>query len=353
VRFHLQQHREHAHEVGRRGAPLAHLQCAAQPIAEVGRHTAERERQLGAQQVADVGEQDVEVDAVVGQPADGGKDVSGLAVEHQVEDAERLVLGHEAQGVAHPLRRDGAVAERQHLVGKRERVPHGTVGRARQHGQRFGIGDDPLFGQHGDQAFAHVRRADALEVEPLQPAEHRRGGLGDLLRLGGGKDEDHARGRLLEHLQQRVPRLAREHVRFVDDVHLVAVVAAGGVHRALAQVAGVLDAAVGRRVDLHHVERGAAAPDAQAARALAARFAVVPLVLAVERHRQHARQRRLAGAAGTAQQVAVGHAPAGDGALQRSRHVRLHGDRGEGLGAVLAGEGERHGLKLQTVDDRR
>ncbi len=116
--------------------------------------------------------------------------------------------------------------------------------------------------------------ADAFEIEALQPAEHRRGGLRDLLRVGGGEHEDDARRRLLENLQQRIPRFAREHVRFVDDVHLVAIVARRRVHGALAQVARVVDTAIGRRVDLDDVEAGRTAPDAPAAGADAARLAV-------------------------------------------------------------------------------
>jgi hypothetical protein len=91
--------------------------------------------------------------------------------------------------------------------------------------------------EHRREAGADLRRADAAQVEALQAAEDRRGRLGDLLRLGGGEHEHHARRRLLEHLEERVPRLAREHVRLVDDVDLVAVLARRRVHGALAQLA--------------------------------------------------------------------------------------------------------------------
>ncbi len=73
-------------------------------------------------------------------------------------------------------------------------------------------------------------------------------------------------------------------------------------------------------------------------------FAVVAAVLAVERHREDAREGRLARAARTAEQVGVRHAVARDGVAQRGRDVRLHGDVGETLGAVLPCEGERHCL---------
>ena len=138
----------------------------------------------------------------------------------------------------------------------------------------------------------------------------------------------------------------------VDDVELLPKDLGKAVELRL-DPAGILDAAVRGRVDLDDVQRGAAAPDAKAARALAARFAVVALPLAVEGHGEHARERRLAGPSRPAQQVAVGHATAGNRALQRSRHVGLHGDPRERLRAVLSGEGEEHGIKLQTVDGGR
>ena len=67
--------------------------------------------------------------------------------------------------------------------------------------------------------------------------------------------------RLLQNLEQRVPRLAGEHVGFVHDVDLVVALLRGGVHRALAQLARVVHTAVARGVDLHHVEVGRAVPD--------------------------------------------------------------------------------------------
>ena len=87
------------------------------------------------------------------------------------------------------------------------------------------LGVHAFRGEHRRQPGADVGGADPLEVEALQPAQHRSRGLRDLLRLGGGEDEHHPWRRLLEDLQQRIPRLAREHVRLVDDVDLVAIVA--------------------------------------------------------------------------------------------------------------------------------
>jgi hypothetical protein len=170
-------------------------------------------------------------------------------------------------------------------------------------------------------------------------------GAADCAIFCGSVVEHDARRRLLEDLEQRIPRLAREHVRLVDDVDLVVIVARRCVHRSLAQFARVIDAAVRRRVDLDDVEARRAGPDARARRTFATGLALerrIAAALAVQRHREHASQSRLPNAARPAHEIPVRHAPARDRALQRRRHVRLHGDVGKALGAIFSGERERH-----------
>ena len=60
-------------------------------------------------------------------------------------------------------------------------------------------------------------------------------------------------GRLFQRLEQRVERLVREHVHFVDDVDLEAG-AAGPDVDVLPQLADLVDAAVAGAVDLQHVD---------------------------------------------------------------------------------------------------
>ena len=74
--------------------------------------------------------------------------------------------------------------------------------------------------------------------------------------------------RLLDRLQQRVEGFVGDLVRFVDDENLVAV-ARRPVADVLAQLAHLVDAAIGGRVDLDHVD-AAAGGDLLAAGALAA-----------------------------------------------------------------------------------
>ena len=289
--------------------------------------------------VGQTGEQEAEVDAEVGEPSHGREDVAGAMLRDDVEQRHVFVFVHQAERVAHARRGDVAGVEREDLVRERERVAHRAVGRAGEHAERVRLDPDLLLLQDGGEALTHVRWTDALQVEPLHAREHRRGGLGDLLRLGGGEHEDDARRRLLEDLQERVPRLAREHVRLVDDVDLVAVVAGRPVLRAFAQLARVVDAAVRCGIDLDHVERRRPGPDARAAGAGAARLVVGALVLAVERHREDARERRLARAPRTAEQVGMRDAVVGDRVLQGGRHVGLDRDVCESFRAVLAGQG--------------
>ena len=346
MRLDLHDQVQHAQDITRREALRALGEFFLQSLGHVRERAAQHHGELRAQEIREIREEDREIDPEIGESRDGGEYIPGPALDDDVEQRQMLVLVHEPERLAHALGGDPAAAERQHLVRERERVAHGAVGGAREHRERVGIGLDALGREHGGQAHAHVGRPDATQIEALHPREDRRGGLLDLLRFGGGEHEHHARRRLLEDLEECVPRLAREHVRFVDDIDLVPVLARRRVHRALAQLTGVVHTTVGRRIDLHDVERRSTTPDPGARRALPARLAILAALLAVERHREHPRERRLPCAAGPAEQIRVRDAVAGDGIAQRVGHVRLHGDLGELARAVLPGEGERHPRKL-------
>ena len=91
---------------------------------------------------------------------------------------------------------------------------------------------------------------EAAEVEPLAPPDD---GGRHLVRLGGGQDEPDAGRRLLEHLQQRVERLARQALGLVDDVDLLPALAGAVGARSRSSRASSTPA-VGGRVDLDHVQ---------------------------------------------------------------------------------------------------
>ena len=140
------------------------------------------------------------------------------------------------------------------MIEERQAVAHPPVGALGDEAEGVLIGGQALRNDDVAQAQGDGLRANAPEVEALQAGQDRGGALGDLLRLRRREHEHHAGRRLLEDLEERVPRLAREHVRLVDDVHLVAGFRARGVHGALAQVAGVVHAAVRRGVQLDDVQ---------------------------------------------------------------------------------------------------
>ena len=119
--------------------------------------------------------------------------------------------------------------------------------------QRDRVGADLdalLLGDAADHGRELLGRG-AGEVEAVAAVDDRRQHLAG---LGRGQDEDRVRRRLLEGLQERVPRLRREHVRLVEDVDLRAPADRRELD-GVAQLADVVDRVVRRRVHLDDVER--------------------------------------------------------------------------------------------------
>lgn len=140
-------------------------------------------------------------------------------------------------------------AEGQRLAEQGHAVAHASGGTARKEADGVFLERDAFLVEHARQMGHQFGFGDGLENEMLAAADDRdRKFVG----LGGGEDERCAWRRLFQRLEQGVEGFAREHVRFVDDEDLVA-----AFHRrvgdGLAQAAGVVDAAVGRAVDFHHV----------------------------------------------------------------------------------------------------
>ena len=95
-----------------------------------------------------------------------------------------------------------------------------------------------------------VDELDGVKAEVLAA---RADGLRDVFGLGGGHHEDDVVGRLLERLEQRVEGGVGDLVGFVEDVDLV-LVARGAVAGGVAELADLVDAAVGGGVDLDDVD---------------------------------------------------------------------------------------------------
>ena len=177
------------------------------------------------------------------------------------------------------------------------------------------------------------------EVEALAARED---GGRHLVRLGGGQDEDGVHRRLLQGLEQRVEGLGGEHVHLVDDVDLHAAFHRGEVHL-VAQVADVVDAAVGGGVHLDDVH-GAAPADGLAVRAGAVGVGggLALAGVAVEGHGQDLGGGGLARAARTGEEIGVAHPVLVDGVDERAGDVLLPDDVLEAGRPVLAVEGDCH-----------
>ena len=199
----------------------------------------------------------------------------------------------------------------------------------------------------------HVGRQLGRRDEPERVVVRARAdGADDLLGLGRREDELHVLRRLLDDLEQRVEALRRHHVRLVDDVDLEAALRRA-VAGPLAQVTGVVDATVARGVDLDDVDRARAAARERHARVARAARDRRRALLAVEAAREDARARRLAAAAGAAEEVGVVDPARAQRLHERLRHVLLADDVGEALGPVAAVQGGGHARNPNRPDRRR
>ena len=158
---------------------------------------------------------------------------------------------------------------------------------------------------------------DLLEPRSLEGERLAAGADGrDHLRLlGRAEDEDEVGRRLLDQLQERVPGRRRQLMRLVDDVDLVAALRRLE-HRALADLADLVDPALRGGVHLHDVERGAVGDRAGDARR---RVEVgAGAALGVQRLREDARHRRLARPARPGEEVRLPHLVGLDRVPQRA-----------------------------------
>jgi hypothetical protein len=156
----------------------------------------------------------------------------------------------DAEHREHVVGGDARAAVGDELVQSAERVAEASVGRARDRADRAVIDLDRLGLRDAPDDFGDLAQPWTLEVEALAAVDDRRH---HLVGLGGREHEDGVRRRLLERLEEGVPRLAGEHVGLVDDVDLP-LARRRHVTDAVAQVADVVDRAVRGGVHLDHVE---------------------------------------------------------------------------------------------------
>ena len=181
----------------------------------------------------------------------------------------------------------------------------------------------------------------AGEEEGLAARAH---GPEHLVELGRAEDEDEVRRRLLDQLQERVPRGVGELVRLVEDVDLEA-----ALDRleddVLADLADVVDPALARGVHLDHVERRAACDrDARVAGLVRGRRRAL---LAVERLGEDACERGLPGAARAGEEVGLAHLVVLDRVAEGPDYGLLADDLVEVLRPVLPVERGHLGHRIE------
>ena len=145
---------------------------------------------------------------------------------------------------------DGRAGKRDDLVEGALRVAHAAVADARHQHQRGFVGLQPFGIGDPSQLIRDRLDPDRLQLEDLRARLDRRRNLLDLRRR---HHEDDVGRRLLDRLQQRVEGAPGEPVDFVDQEHLVAVAGRRGAQPGDDDVADLVDAGVGRRVDLEDV----------------------------------------------------------------------------------------------------
>ena len=198
------------------------------------------------------------MNCVMSRPDPASRSTPAAPPSGRASTSESAVCEHElgvgdAEDLEHVVELDLLAAVGDELLERAERVAERAGRRAREHADR-GVGRlDALLGGDAAQHAGDLLERRPLEVEAVAAVDDRRR---HLVRLGRRQHEDDVRRRLLERLQERVPRRGREHVRLVEDVD-----AAAAAHRrerdVLAQLADVVDRVVRRGVHLDDVERGA------------------------------------------------------------------------------------------------
>ena len=245
---------------------------------------------------------------------------------YQIGQLEEKIFACRADVFQHIAAVDLFLSGRQHLIEHAQAVPHGTVRAVCQQfqravGQRYAfILADPPHAVH-QQLLRYT-----FEVKPQAPGKN---GRREFLRFSGRQNEHHIFRRFFQCLEQCVKRPGRQHMHFVDDIDFFPA-DCRRILDTLPQLADILDAVVGSRVDLDHVHKGPLA-DRAAVCALAARPSLWVFVQTVDALGKDARGRRLTRPACAAEQIRVADLAACDLMFEDSDDVFLPEDLVEHL----------------------
>ena len=289
----------------------------------------------------------------------------------RIEAADHNLLNHPVQGFAvavdhrvdrladQGLRRE---SKQRHRGIVRDHTVHGPDHQLVKHGKR--IAHRAATGAHRELEHAGLRLDALLLADRFQIRPHHLGGhqaerimvgaranrADHLVRFGRREDEHDVFRRLLNNLEQRVEALLRDHVGLVENEDLVSV-AGRREPCALAQLAGIVDAVVRRRVDLDHVDRPrASGGQILAAFALAARVRGRALD-AVDAAGKDAGGAGLAAAARPGKQVGMREFALVERAHQRDRDLILPDDPFEGVRSITSIQCKCH--RLQPTPTRQ
>ena len=238
------------------------------------------------------------------------------ALGDHVRQRDEHFLSGSAQKIQHIRRIHRLVAAGDALVQNAQAVSYRTIRIGRDDPEsRFGHLNADVLTDLLHPADQDIFR-DPFEIQPQTPGKN---GGRQLAGLRRGQNERHIFRGFLQRLQQGVEGLRGKHVHFVDDVDLVPS------HRrrivdAVAQLADVIDTAVGGRVDLHHIQE-IAVTDGLTGRALAA--GPLSLRRTVQTLGKQPRRGGFAGASGSAEQVSMAGGPGGKLILQDLRDMFL------------------------------
>ncbi|MBV6466622.1 MAG: hypothetical protein PGMFKBFP_01942 [Anaerolineales bacterium] len=279
--------------------------------------------------------------ARIGAAVEGAVDLLETAPRIRVRDGgDEVEDGLGGRGPEDGLRevqRD-AFARRGELVEQGDGVAHPARGLARDEGEGVAVGLNGFGGGDGLELADDLVHGDAAELVTLAARED---GGGDFVDLGGGEDEDGVRRRFFEGLEERVEGRRGEHVDFVNDVDFEFALCGGEIYF-VAQVTDIVHRGVGGGVNFNEVEEAIFVDGAAVVAFVAGTLGLV-VVQAVDGFRQQTRQRGLARAARTREEIGVRHAVSDNGVAEGLHDVLLADDFGPSLRAVFAVEGLGHG----------
>ena len=229
----------------------------------------------------------------------------GPAFGYQVGQPGEDFLAGCSQKIQHLRRVHRLVSAGDALIQNAESVPDGTVRVGRDDPQRSVGHIDADLTADPPHPIDQDRLRYPLEIQAETSGQD---GRGELSRLGSRQNEGDVFRRFLQRLEQRVEGFRRQHVDFIYYIYFVPALCRGIVD-AVPQLADIIYAAVGSRVDLHDVQERPIF-DRLTGGALTA--GTLSLRKAVQSLGQQPCRRRLARPAGPAEQIGMARRPGSD-----------------------------------------